>query len=59
MHEPVLPINHTHVFEVPQDLHLHLCTPAPIFPFLFIAAPQAGHLYAFIPISLEIRILTV
>ena len=48
MHEPVLPINHTHVFEVPQDLHLHLCTPAPIFPFLFIAAPQEGHLTAFI-----------
>ena len=34
--------------EAPQEPHLHLCEPALVLPFLFIAAPQEGHLTAFI-----------
>ena len=46
------------VVDAPQAPHLHLWDPAPVFPFLFIAAPQEGHLTAFISIFPENRILT-
>ena len=42
------------VVDAPHARHLHLWDPAPVLPFLFIAAPQEGHLTAFISSSLEI-----
>ena len=46
------------VVDAPHARHLHLWDPAPVLPFLFIAAPQEGHLTAFISSSLEIGNLT-
>lgn len=44
--------------DAPHARHLHLWDPAPVLPFLFIAAPQEGHLTVFISSSLEIGNLT-
>lgn len=41
------------VVDAPHDPHLHLCDPAPVFPFLLIAAPHEGHLTVFISGSLK------
>ena len=46
------------VVDAPHARHLPLWDPAPVLPFLFIAAPQEGHLTAFISSSLEIGNLT-
>lgn len=46
------------VVDAPHARHLHLWDPAPVLPFLLIAAPQEGHLTAFISSSLEIGNLT-
>lgn len=46
------------VADAPQAPRLHPCVPALVLPFLFIAAPQEGHLTAFVSIPLESRILT-
>ena len=43
-------------WEPPQPVHLHLCLPAVVCPFLFILAPQAGQSTVFIRVSLERQI---
>lgn len=50
--------SYENVVEAPQDPHLHLWDPALVFPFLFIAAPQEGHLTVFILRSLGTGDLT-